>query len=439
MARRPHLYRASPTMQTTRSILAVFALLAPACAGGSLVVEKPADGATNQAVTDLWTRDVRRTAQTGDWILSRSYSMTGDLIIAATFGEKLSHASIYDAERGTIIEALAPVVREVPLERLIRRNHLVIVLRPAGLGDGERRASVARARSVVGAEFDLLGMLGAGADHRFYCSELVLWASRAPLATAALATGALVTPSELIDHGTVVYDSGPRDDPGVQRAALARRRARTARGGRLPERPGLEVDEQPVAHRPQHREVGELRAPLQHLHRVAAQRRGADADDAAHRHDVLALEALHLRVERDQRLRGPEHLRPAVRILVQGQEIRPPPVDGAREGRPHDRRDLVHPVVPGRVEPASGAQPRADGEVRGRQHGLEQLELLLEQDLHPAGALDRVLRHREPVGVQRHDRHPQLVHHELHPDLLDLVNALEQELVRMGPLVRRLL
>jgi len=196
-------------MQTARTILAALALL-PGCAAGSLVIEKPADNATNQVVTAMWARDVRRTAQTGDWILSRSYSMTGDLISAATSGESLSHASIYDAERGTIIEALMPAVREVPLENLLARNHLVIVVRPTGLTQEQRLASVERARSQVGAKFDIGGMVGAGAADRFYCSELVLWASGLD-GTA----GAVVTPSELVQHGEVVYYSGQRSDPAL--------------------------------------------------------------------------------------------------------------------------------------------------------------------------------------------------------------------------------
>jgi hypothetical protein len=208
-------------MHITRTIVAALALL-PGCAAGSLVIEKPADQATNQAVTTLWAHDVRRTAQTGDWILSRSYSMTGDLISAATLGESLSHASIYDAERGTVIEALMPAVREVPLENLLARNHVVIVVRPTGLSQEQRLASVERARAQVGAGFDVGGMVGAGADDKFYCSELVLWASQLE-GTA----GSVVTPAELMQHGEVVYFSGQRSDPALietARLAVARER-----------------------------------------------------------------------------------------------------------------------------------------------------------------------------------------------------------------------
>jgi uncharacterized protein YycO len=181
-----------------------------ACASGSTYNKRPKDVVSNRAVTAMWSQDVRRVAQTGDWILSRSYSTTGDIITAFTTGESVSHASIYDAERGTIIEALQPVVREVPLESLMDRNHVVIVVRPHGLTQEQRLASVARARGVVGSSFDFTGLFGAGDDDRFYCSELVLWASHLD-GTA----GSVVTPAELVEHGTVIYYSGLRSDDAL--------------------------------------------------------------------------------------------------------------------------------------------------------------------------------------------------------------------------------
>lgn len=193
----------------------LFLLGAAACSAPSFIVHRPERGDVDRAITEMWVRDVRRIARSGDWLLSRSYSMIGDIIVLVTGGIDVSHASVYDAERGTVIEALDPAVREVPLEHLVGRNHYVLVVRPRGLSQEAGRAAVARARSVVGAEFDFFGMLGAGSDGRFYCSELVVWASR-----SALTREAVVVPSDLMASGTVVYSSGPRDDPTVQSAAL---------------------------------------------------------------------------------------------------------------------------------------------------------------------------------------------------------------------------
>lgn len=219
----PRVHKAA----TVFRIASVVSLLGvAACSAPSLVVRKPDGDHINDAMTQLWARDLRRHARSGDWLLTRSYSMTGDLISLARSGAQssFSHASIYDAERGTVIEAIDPVVREVPLSHLLDRNHYVVLVRPRYASDTEARAAVARARSVVGTDFDFWGMFGAGRPDRFYCSELVVWASRLPLLD-----GAVITPAQLVGYGEVLYDSGTRDDPAVQSAAItSRARVRTA-------------------------------------------------------------------------------------------------------------------------------------------------------------------------------------------------------------------
>lgn len=204
--------------------LTTFALLTAilgtsACSNRSLVVAKPADPALNEDITVMWARDIERHAHTGDWILTRSYSFTGDVITATTSGEPVSHASIYDARTGTVIEALRPTVREVPLENLLERNQLAIVIRPSGMSDAQRVASVERARSQIGVEFDLAGLIGLGDDSKFYCSELVYWAAGLDPAKAP----AVVTPASLMELGEVVYYSGKRDERAVQDAAYEQR------------------------------------------------------------------------------------------------------------------------------------------------------------------------------------------------------------------------
>ena len=203
-------------MKHTHTLVAVLGLVAPACTS-SLVVKRPDSVPANQAVTEAWARDIRRVARDGDWILTRSYSLIGDTIVYATFGDDISHSSLYDASRGTVIEAITPVVREVPLEQLLDRNRYAIVVRPRGQGEAAGRAAVARARSVLGASYDYLGMIGLGDDARFYCSELLLWAA------GMRARGhhkILITPADLMRYGDVIYFSGYRNDPAMQRAAV---------------------------------------------------------------------------------------------------------------------------------------------------------------------------------------------------------------------------
>ena len=196
--------------------LAVATFLA-ACGGGSLVHKKPEGDNLNQAMTELWARDIRRVAKSGDWILTRSYSVTGDAIVGVTLGESFSHAALYDAERDTVVEAIRPVVREVPLQSLLDRNRYAVVVRPLGLSAQQRRDTIPRARAAIGANFDYSGMLGIDDESRFYCSELVSWASQMPDAPI------IVTPADLYERAEVVYLSGARDEVAVQRAAVAQR------------------------------------------------------------------------------------------------------------------------------------------------------------------------------------------------------------------------
>jgi uncharacterized protein YycO len=203
-----------------RSLAIAAVLVLGACNAHSLKVHRPQDRRVDQGVTRLWADEVRRVAQDGDWILSRSYYLVGDVISTFTPGEDLSHASIYSAKTGTVIEAVTPETREISLEQLIERNHYVIVVRPSKLTAAERAASVERARSKLGVAFDARGMFGFDNPDAYYCSELVYWA--ADVARRYDDTQTVITPPELMEYGQVVYWSGERTDPQVMHAAAAR-------------------------------------------------------------------------------------------------------------------------------------------------------------------------------------------------------------------------
>jgi hypothetical protein len=60
------------------------------------------------------------------------------------------------------------------------------------------------------------GMLGLGDDEqKFYCSELVYWAS----AMDPVNRPRIITPASLVNYGEVIYYGGRRSDPQVQQAA----------------------------------------------------------------------------------------------------------------------------------------------------------------------------------------------------------------------------
>jgi uncharacterized protein YycO len=203
-----------------KRIVTLLLLALGACSAKSVVVHRPQNHTADGAVTNLWEQDIKRVARDGDWILSRSYFLVGDVISAASPGEDLSHASIYDANKGTVIEAIGDGVREIPLHQLLDRNHYVIVVRPANMTADDQHQAVSRARTKVGQPFDIGGMFGVDSPDQYYCSELVYWASQ----TAARAGGheMVVTPADLMKYGEVIYWSGKRDDAQVMQLATER-------------------------------------------------------------------------------------------------------------------------------------------------------------------------------------------------------------------------
>ena len=186
----------------------------------SVLVKRPESKSVDVAVTAMWSHEIHNVAQDGDWILTRSYYMIADAISKTTDGVDLSHASIYDAKRDTIIEAVGGGVREIPLADLVQRNHYLIVVRPSGMTAAQRARSVERARSRIGTEFDKAGLFGFDNPEKLYCSELVWWASQGELRTGD--EHRVITPSELMQYGEVVYFSGQRTDEQVMSLAMAR-------------------------------------------------------------------------------------------------------------------------------------------------------------------------------------------------------------------------
>jgi hypothetical protein len=211
--------RIGRTMIRRLALLAVVAALFAGCSEPhSIMVKRPENKNLDDAITAMWSHEIHSVAQDGDWILTRSYYMVADGISVMTSGEDLSHASIYDAQKDTIIEAVGDGVREIPLSELIQRNHYVIVVRPSNMTAAERRHAVERARTRIGTPFDTLGMFGIDSKDKVYCSELVWWASQGELRTGDHHT--VITPSELMEYGEVVYWSGKRSDEQVQALAL---------------------------------------------------------------------------------------------------------------------------------------------------------------------------------------------------------------------------
>ena len=195
----------------------------------SVMVARPQSPRLDDALTQIWTEEIERTARPGDLLLSRSYAMLSDAIVVVTGGEEFSHAAMVDPERGTVIEAVSPKVREVPIAEFVRRNRYVAVVRPARMTEAQSQHALERARSKVGTDFDYGGIFGMDDDETFYCAELVYWASG--LDAKHGGRPLVISPAELIAEGQVVYFSGRRDDAQMLRVAagwLDDRQERTA-------------------------------------------------------------------------------------------------------------------------------------------------------------------------------------------------------------------
>ncbi len=199
---------------------ATLMMLATACDPKSALVKRPENRTVDTAVSQLWTDEIAQQAQSGDWILSRSYYLMGDAIAVLTRGEDFSHAAMYDGERNTVIESVGSGVREISLTAFLARNHYVAVVRPTGMSPAQRAVSLTRAREQLGKPFDDAGMLGFDNPEAFYCSELVAWASQVNSRTATAEQERIITPAGLMKYGAVIYWSGARTNEQTMSLAM---------------------------------------------------------------------------------------------------------------------------------------------------------------------------------------------------------------------------
>jgi uncharacterized protein YycO len=175
----------------------------------SLVVARPEEQKLDDAYRQVFTEESAHNVQDGDIVLRRGYAVLSDIITIVSPGPNVSHAGIYDATTGTVIEAVDGGVTERALTDFVGGSHRVIIVRPH-LTVAQRRAAVVQARATIGTPFDYSGFVGINDPERFYCSELVAWAYHAP--ERGLEAGNLIAPGELVAFGDVVYDSGERGE-----------------------------------------------------------------------------------------------------------------------------------------------------------------------------------------------------------------------------------
>lgn len=189
------------------TLISLCLLLFAGCVADPIV--KRSDPEIHRNQTQHIYTDATTHLQHGDWVVTRGYHATDNLVANAT-GIPLSHVGVYDHEQGIVIEAEGKGVHTTELFDFIDKSHRVIVIRPRWSTPERSTIAVDKARDLVGKDYDFLGTIGFNNPHRYYCSELAVeiykdWrdeSERIPL---------VIKPGELYLWGDMLYDSKPRN------------------------------------------------------------------------------------------------------------------------------------------------------------------------------------------------------------------------------------
>jgi Permuted papain-like amidase enzyme, YaeF/YiiX, C92 family len=177
------------------------------CTGMRPVVRQYGPAADSQ--TRTWRDEIVRLGRDGDWLVIRGYN-SADHLVAVAANAELSHVGILDAAREEVIEAVAPVVRDVPLQSFLEGADRAVLIRPT---DADRKSggrALKKARSQIGAPYDFLGTIGFPEESRFYCSELAVWSIGREV--DRVGPEEVLLPAALPKFGTVLFDSSSRGD-----------------------------------------------------------------------------------------------------------------------------------------------------------------------------------------------------------------------------------
>jgi hypothetical protein len=175
------------------------------CAGLRPLYRQP--GPSAEAVTRAWHKKILRTGRDGDWLVIRGYNSTGHLVAVAGNAE-LSHVGILDVTHGEVIEAVSPEVCVLSLQSFLEEADRVVLIRPTSAKRISGREALTKARSQIGAPYDLLGTVGLPEEGKFYCSELAAWSIGMEVDREG--HGEVLHPAEMMRFGTVLFDSDSR-------------------------------------------------------------------------------------------------------------------------------------------------------------------------------------------------------------------------------------
>lgn len=193
-------------MKTT--ILLILTLLQLGCLVRPIVI-KP-DDVRHENQNARIEAEIVKLAMTGDWLVTRGYHATDNLVSNAT-GTPISHVGIVNIENQIVIEAEGVGVHTSSLAEFIDKSYRIMIIRPRWRTDENARLAWEKAETLVGENYDFLGTIGFNYPDKYYCSELAIsvyndWYSGKEKFPN------VIKPGELYLYGRVIYDSMPRDE-----------------------------------------------------------------------------------------------------------------------------------------------------------------------------------------------------------------------------------
>jgi len=173
-------------------------------------IRKKPTGEHHQKQNLALYNQIKAIAQNGDWLVTRGYHVTDNLVANAT-GIPLSHTGIYDADSLIVIEAEEMGVHQTLLEDFIDKSHRILVMRPKWATTENHNLALDNAKKLVGKKYDFLGIIGFNFPDKYYCSELAIYMYK-QWHNPQEKFPVVIKPGELYLYGKILYDSLPREE-----------------------------------------------------------------------------------------------------------------------------------------------------------------------------------------------------------------------------------
>jgi uncharacterized protein YycO len=168
------------------------------------------DEARHLTQNEMIKQKILEIAKTGDWLVTRGYHATDNLVSNAT-GVPISHVGIFNSNSLQVIEAEGKGVHLSELDDFINESYRVLIIRPRWRSESNAAGVWNNAKNLVGSNYDFLGTVGFNFPHKYYCSELAIhiykkwYSGKEKFPT-------VIKPGELYLYGKILYDSLPRDE-----------------------------------------------------------------------------------------------------------------------------------------------------------------------------------------------------------------------------------